>query len=402
MHIIYVTSEFVTEENGGGLASYLVNIARIFRDHGHEVTIVTLSDQNDDGIEWENGIRVERVRKEHRKLVVPLVRILDSRHLNNRVKSVLKQHPADVIQYASFLAVGFCHVKSVPACVRISSDPVAWRVLKYIDQDPRKLPSPCLTDRIEYAAEKNIGNIVGPSRACGEIIEGHTGRAVRVIESPFYLQEESYDRSLYDNRLAGKKYYLSHSSQSCIKGTHVIAKAIPAIAKSDPDAYFAFAGTDHGIFYRDGRNVSAQDYILEQAGEYRDRVIFLGTVPRNQLYPVIEGAYACLMPSRLDNMPNTCIEAMAMGKIVIGTRGASYGQLIEDGVSGYLIDIDDAAGLAAACQKINALTEVQRRQMGTRAAETAERFAPEKIYDQMIAYYQELIAESGRRFFQEI
>lgn len=396
MHILYVTPEFVTEKRGGGLASYLANIARIFRDHGHEVTIVTLSDHHDDGIEWESGIRVERVKKEHRKLVVPLIRILDSRHLNIRVKAVLKQHPADVIQYASFLAVGFCHAQTVPACVRISSDPVAWRVLKYIDQDPEQLPAPCLTDRIEYAAEKRIGAVFGPSRACGEIIERHTGRAVRVIESPFYLQERDFDRSLYDSRLAGKKYYLSHSSLSCIKGTHVIAQAIPAIAKSDPDAYFAFAGTDHGIFYRDGRKVSAQDYILEQAGEYRGRVIFLGTLPRKQLYPVIEGAYACLMPSRLDNMPNTCIEAMAMGKIVIGTRGASFEQLIEDGESGYLAAVDDAAGLANACQKLNTLTEEQRRQMGVRAAETAGRFAPEKIYDRMIAYYQELIAESGR------
>ncbi len=55
MHIVFVTPEFVTECRGGGLASYLSNIAKILAEHGHAVTIVTSSRHNNDSMEWYSG-----------------------------------------------------------------------------------------------------------------------------------------------------------------------------------------------------------------------------------------------------------------------------------------------------------------------------------------------------------
>ena len=46
MHVVYVTVEFVTEKRSGGLGTYVDNIARIMRNHGHQVTVITLSHEN--------------------------------------------------------------------------------------------------------------------------------------------------------------------------------------------------------------------------------------------------------------------------------------------------------------------------------------------------------------------
>ena len=214
-----------------------------------------------------------------------------------------------------------------------------------------------------------------------------------MIESPFYLKKETFDTSVFDSILEGKKYYLSHSSMSCLKGTHVIAEIIADICKKDKTAYFVFAGVDHGIFYKNGTVISAKEYILKHAGVYADRVIFLGTLERQKLYPVIEGAFACLMPSRMDNMPNTCIEAMAMGKIVVGTRGASYEQLIEDGRNGFLIEIDSREELKKTISRITRYLRVERERENIikEARKTTERFNSQNSYWNLMHFYENVL-----------
>ena len=395
MHIVYVTPEFVTESKGGGLASYISNISRILAEHGHTVTVVTSSEENNDSLEWCLGVRVERVKRSGKWLIVPLYKIWESLKLHIRVKAVNKLNRVDLVQYASFEAVGFFHIKKIPSVVRISSDPVCWREYKVYDYKLDDINRLCLTDKIEYTTLKRIGNIYGPSYATADVISKRIGCKILIIESPFYLQKAEFDESLYNEKLKGKKYYLAHSSMSCLKGTHIIAQAINEICQQDDDAYFVFAGSDHGIFYRDGSTETVREYILRLAGKYANRVIFLGTLKREILFPVIENAYACLMPSRIDNMPNTCIEAMAMGKIVIGTRGASYEQFIEDGISGYLIDIDDTKELIGAIKKIEQLSEKARMDMCSEAMKITKRFEPEKIYQCIMKYYMNIVGKTG-------
>jgi len=393
VHVVYVTSEFVTESQGGGLASYISNISRILADRGHTVTVVTSSEKNDDSLEWYPGVKVERVKISGKWLLVPLYRLWESWRLHNRVKTVNKLNKISIVQYASFNAVGFFYVKKVPSVVRISSDCVCWRKYKIYDYKNEDINELCLTDKIEYAALKRIGTIYGPSYATAEIISKRIGCKIPIIESPFYLKRTEFDDSLYNEKLKDRKYYLAHSSMSCLKGTHVIAQVIKEVCQKDEEACFVFAGSDHGIFYRDGKIETVKEYIIRMAGEYSERVFILGAVKREKLFPIIENAYACLMPSRIDNMPNTCIEAMAMGKIVIGTKGASYEQFIEDGISGYLMDIDDKKGLIDAIDKVTNMSEDEKNRMSIRAMGITKRFEPEKVYQSIISYYEKVIEE---------
>lgn len=393
MHIVYVTPEFETEKKGGGLASYIANIGRILVQNDHKVTVVVSSEKNNDSIIWDQGIVVERVINQGKSLPVPFHKIYKSWNLHRRVCKVVRENRVDLVQYASFDSVGFFKVKKVPSVVRISSDCVMWRELKFYDIEKKDLNKLCLTDKIEYHSIGSSKYIFGPSKAIGKVIEKRVRKKVTVIESPFFIKKVDYNYEIYNKLLQGKKYYLSHSSMSCLKGTHVIAEAIQEVCKEDKNAYFVFAGSDHGIFYKSGKVVPAKEYILEKAGEFADRVVFLGTLSREELYPVVEGAYACLMPSRADNMPNTCIEAMALGKIVIGTDGASYEQLIEDGKSGFLINVDDVEGMIKRIQLINRMNDMQRTELSNSAKEVTKRFAPEKIYQSLIDYYNNIVKE---------
>lgn len=123
----------------------------------------------------------------------------------------------------------------------------------------------------------------------------------------------------------------------------------------------------------------------------KERVVFLGKLSWEELFPIIKRALFCVMPSRIDNLPNTCIEAMALGKIVIGTSGASFEQMIEDGRSGFLIERENRRMLIETIGYVYCLTEEQREKISREARKRIEEMNPERIKKQILAFYLSVI-----------
>lgn len=73
-------------------------------------------------------------------------------------------------------------------------------------------------------------------------------------------------------------------------------------------------------------------------GEGVDNVVFPGPLSRPQMLAELESADLVILPSPWENWPNTCIEAMAAGCVVLGGSNGGMGEMIEHGVSGFLCD----------------------------------------------------------------
>lgn len=83
------------------------------------------------------------------------------------------------------------------------------------------------------------------------------------------------------------------------------------------------------------------------------------------------------------------VEALACGTPVIAYRRGSMAELIDDGVTGFLVDTFEEA-----INAIGRIGEIDRRAC-RRAVE--ERFSVERMADQYLALYQEIIAEKAVR-----
>lgn len=88
--------------------------------------------------------------------------------------------------------------------------------------------------------------------------------------------------------------------------------------------------------------------------------------------PWYEGADIFALPSHREGLPRTVLEAMAMGLPVVTTDAPGCRDTIENGVSGLLFPVGDAAALESALETLIA-NETLRRQMGEAARARAAR-----------------------------
>ena len=416
MHLAILTDELATSGNSsGGLASFSANLARIFKKNGHRVTILLVTTKRqeivfDEGIALRN-VYVEKAMwdkfahmAEHiaaltgeeeetiRKILVSLYKgelvreLIQQIHLKERIDII---HTCNLEQFALGLD------DSIPYVVRISS---YMRVAlnaslpenreEYYDESTFTLK-----DKLDIYLLQKSRYVISPSNLLAEMGKEKMGIDPVVIESPFVLDRDNWDDSVYCSLIEGKRYIIHYGRLSYFKGTHIVVEIVRRILEKYPDIYMLLAGADEGLLDDNGQQVMAHELIKEAAGRYADRVIYAGCLVREQLYPFIENAEICLLPYRIDNLSNACIEAMAMGKIVIGTDGASFEQLIDDRKSGFLCRRDNPESYFEAVEEVLSMSEAAKRQIELEASRQVKRLAPEVIYRKYYDFYQKVISE---------
>ena len=410
MHIIFVTCELATENNSsGGLASFTANIARIFKKNGNHVEIIWVTTKEAEIAvhniyiplsEWVEYDYVSRLMADNEddaaKIRVNWQNVYKAKLVSNMIKEIDKANKIDIVHFANHCSFSLFMDGTIPFVTRISGFENIWfgkgdRVggsLVYEDNPPS------VSDRIEIHAMKKSPFIMVPSNLLAEIGRESIGIFPQVIESPFVLDDTRYDNSVFDEQLLHKKYLLCYGALRYLKGIHVIAHMAESFLKQYKDRYLVLAGDDRMLEDDvDGMKLNASEYVKKHAGIYGERVIYVGKLVREQLYPVIKGAELCVLPSRIENLSNSCIEAMAMGKVVIATDGASYEQLIKDGENGYLCERDNPNDFLRGVEKALALTRQEKEVVCQNAIKTVERLKPEALYTQYLAYYKRAINE---------
>ncbi len=396
MHIAYMTSEFMTEKLHGGLATYLGNMASIMSGHGHRVTVITLSESTGRLVYGDN-IEVIRVSAVSRHGTAEMIgRSIDAICNSWNMLRVLQQenrkNKIDIVQTANYRAIGFFRSYKIPTIIRASSDSAFWRNAELFEFSFEKtLQEKRFEDRLELWSVKRADAVFAPSRFCASVIGKRSGRKMAVIESPFFDKECRMDDSIYQEKLVGKKYLLFNSSLSRLKGTHIGVQAAEKLLEKYPDLYMVYAGYDCGMRQQDGNIQKISNILDRQNKRYGGRVIYLGTLSHEQLFPIVQKALACALPSRVDNLPNSCIEAMALGSIVIGTYSASFEQLIKNKKNGLLFKRDSVKAFIHAVDYLQHMSEEEQKQMKEKAAISISRLDPDRVYERMISFYEKTI-----------
>jgi glycosyltransferase involved in cell wall biosynthesis len=104
--------------------------------------------------------------------------------------------------------------------------------------------------------------------------------------------------------------------------------------------------------------------------ELADRVIFHGSLRRNELFELYNRSRIFCLPSRFEGMAVVLPEAMHYGNAIVTTADGSLRPLIEAGKFGLVVERDDSRALADALLKL-----ITDREMTERMAEEARRIS---------------------------
>ncbi|MCX8043580.1 MAG: glycosyltransferase family 4 protein [Desulfobacterota bacterium] len=131
---------------------------------------------------------------------------------------------------------------------------------------------------------------------------------------------------------------------------------------------------------------------LAAASNVADAIVYAGKV--SDPWSIYHAADLMLLPSLYDPFANVCLEAMACGVPVITTRCNGASEIIEDGISGVIVDrpqnID--ALVHAAARLFDAQKDL-RAAMGQAAATRAQQYTPERMVDKTLRVYEEVLRE---------
>jgi phosphatidylinositol alpha-1,6-mannosyltransferase len=121
------------------------------------------------------------------------------------------------------------------------------------------------------------------------------------------------------------------------KGHAEAIGAWPAVVAACPGARLVIAGDG-----ADRPRLAA----MAEATPVAANIEFTGYLERSRLAELYDRASVFLMPSRGEGFGLVYLEAMARGLACIGSLHDAAGDLIEDGVTGYLVDQRDSAAIA--------------------------------------------------------
>ena len=141
------------------------------------------------------------------------------------------------------------------------------------------------------------------------------------------------------------------------------------------------------VYIGDGPDRSATE-ARARSSEFASDVVFEGE--QRDPVPLLSCADLFLLPSLQESFGMAALEAMACEVPVVATRIGGLPELIDDGINGYLCDVDDVDGMAT-----RALTLLQdepaARAMGKTARESvSRRFCVDKVVPLYERYYEEI------------
>ncbi len=394
LRIAFATPEYVTEDHfDGGLANYLNRVSKKLAALGHDVHVITLSLKDEDEFEHE-GVVVHRLmltrgwhvfnRLTRYTIPTTLHWLNFSTQVFRKLKQLHRKEPFHLIQYPNYSS---CGVFSIPLLrtthvVRASSYEPACNDAAGISRNL----DVAIAENLEALQYRFTRHVHVPSFAAHTMLSKKASVCgARVIRSPFYIETAEWDTTVYDQFLKDKRYLLYFGRFQLHKGFHILAQSLPRFFERYPEAYAVLVGRD----METQLGSSMATYARSLCGRFADRLILVENLPHEKLYPVIDRAHLVALPSLIDNLPNSCLEAMGLGKVVIGTTGTSFDELITDGVDGFLVEPNNPNALAD--KLIAAWEDPKLNEMSAAAKRRMNEFAPETTVASLLTYYAELL-----------
>lgn len=398
MHICFVCREYPPSLRGGGIASYIKEVAHGLHDAGHHVTVIAASDDTRlSSDEDEEGVRVIRLsggdflipQVEGNSLLKKFRMFYRFYAYRKRIREkILSLGDVDVIEVPEYGAEGyFLNDIGIPVITRLHTpmllDHYHFSLQKLSKANWQYFWQGCK----ELKVMKQARYITSCSTSLKEWSQKFLGihsDKIKVIYNPILSERWSSNSFLHSAaEKDGKKHILFVGTVCDWKGCGDLADACKLLADSGE-----IGGIQLDLVGKTGA------YADELKAKYGKEKWFhlVGKLPREEVMKRYAQADVVCFPSWWENMPMVCIEAMLSGAVVIGSNSGGMSEIIEDGKSGFLMTPRNPQVLADKIKEVCMLPLEAKEKVRAEAHERIMlNFDMKVIIPQMVDYYQMVI-----------
>ncbi len=312
MKIIMISNEF--PPSIGGVQTHVYELSRAIVRLGHEVSVVTrLANNSLPKLEMMDGVRVVRTKLSNNHLLYDV-------KLHRLLKKMVQEEGYEALHVHGMRPLKACGKLGVPVIFTNHTSSFLKRVKKGVRVLEKMRKQLNIADRVLAPSEE----LVDATKLTG-------------YKGPVHFISNGVDTARFYPSETGLRSKLGIPEQAFVavlarrlvekNGVLFFAKAVAMTTRDDLHVIVAGDGADRGAF----------EQIIEDAG-CSDRVHFLGGVDNSQMPEVFASGNVSVLPSLMEATSIAGLEGMACGLPLIGSRVGGIPVIVEDKVSGVLVD----------------------------------------------------------------
>jgi D-inositol-3-phosphate glycosyltransferase len=259
------------------------------------------------------------------------------------------------------------------------------------------LPEEPVRAEVEAVLAQKVDRLVaGSTQEARDLVRLYGTDPERVCVVPLGVDIEDYAaRATWHVRerlgLQGRRVVLYVGRLERLKGADTLIESLAELHRRGgfEDVHTVVVGADSGDGSRQAEHPRGERGRLEDLATslgLAGRITFLGALPHAELADLYAIADVCVVPSRAETFGLVALEAQASATPVVASAVGGLLDIIEDGVTGYLVDGRDPADYADRLAGILRDTPLRLR-MGDAARERALQFTWAHSVDRLQTLY---------------
>ena len=394
MNICLISAEYPPETGWGGIGTHIYELAHGLKKSGANVVVVARS-VDKERVYDDRGVVVYRIlpiQALQKRGIWRIQRLWDGYNLAVALKlrQIVGRHNIHIVEAPESRAEGFFALltpgRTFPLVVKLHTG-TYWNWI-FNRRSFR------LCDRWTILMEKysvhHADLVISPSQALIELSRrsgGYLrhGQKAMVVRNPI---DCSRFCGIDAGAPVGGRYVLFTGRLEERKGVRTLIEAMLKVWKKHPEVRLVLVGGDSGL---------GKSLVRVLPPDYQKLVDIIGFVPRDDIISYYRNAAICVFPSHWENFPYTCLEAMASGSAVVGSKNGGMSEMMEDGVSGFLVAPEESNVIA---ERIRLLLNdpLLREKMSENAARAIrEKFDTPVVVKQTLEVYRKVIYDWNKK-----
>ncbi len=382
--------------SGGGISTYCFHTGQMLTEYGHDVTIF-IPDYNvsSNTIQKEKGVTIVRFKPdlshheylgEEAALSLSFSEILADFATRNPSPDFIEAQEYNGIAYFALQKKLLSNDYFRNSVFFITAHAPGFLYWDYNQAPSYEIPA-YWTGEMEKSVLKSADFVISPSQYLLDITSAYFdwgNQKTQVIFNP-YKQTEDPETSFvpFDIVFFGKLT----PQKGCVE----LLRYFKILWDEGFEHPLRLIGGGSHYFYP--KLMDLGEHLRRQYATYIEKglLIFEGHINPDKINERLKKAHVVLVPSIVDNLPYTVLEAMSLGKIVMASDRGGHKELIDNGKNGFIFSHDNhGTNFSLILKDILSLNKQEIVKISQEAHRTIERKCSYKeIYNKKISYLTE-------------